>query len=57
MKHELAIKRKKEAENKNKTAGYHRHIFGLPILVKMDFEELKAFFFSDKNTIFLHQVF
>ena len=39
----------------NKTAGYHRHIFRLPTLVKMLFKKMKAFSFQ--NTLFLYQIF
>ena len=35
---------------RNKTAGYHRHIFRPPIFLKMPFKRKKAFFFS-KNTL------
>ena len=36
-------------------AGYHQHIFCFPILVKMPFQKIKAFFFQ--NTVYLHQIF
>ena len=36
---------------KNKAAGYHRHIFCRPFLLKMPFKRMKAFF--SKNTLSL----
>ena len=39
----------------NKTAGYHRHLFRLPILEKMPFKKMKAFF--SQNTFFIFSNF
>ena len=41
-----------ESENKNKTAGSHRHIFSFPTLLKMLLKTMKAFFPKDSSSYF-----